>query len=395
MAFPAVSEAFAGVEVGALIRAGAEVEIATLRTASKRHKEILTQWRLGSLKVGRCGMRTALAFPIFAISNPWKVFRTMGWLIRSGYRRPLLLFKCLVFFPRMIEIFAEISRSPPDVLHLFWGHFPAVLGYMTRRWLPQTVVSTSLGAYDLLYDFPPAAEVARCADCVWTHAESNRPSIAALGVDPRKIHVAIRGIDLSLVPHPMPKRIPHRIVTAGRVIPEKGMEGVIRVVTSLAKRFPDSELVVIGDGPDRRRLEDIVSRLSTENRVVFRGAVSHREVFAILASASVFMLLSRWSSERLPNVVKEALSCGCICVVSKTPGIQELLTALKYPMVVDAEDLESATRLVSTVFENPDQFEGERKRGMEFSQSQLNADDVARRRLLVWRDAKHTVYQRA
>lgn len=385
MAFPAISEAFAGVEVRALTRQGAIVEVAALRPPGKDSVATLREWNVDTSTVSYYRARTLPAFFVYALASPVRTFSTLAWLVRFCYHRPVLLAKCLVFFPRLIEVFARASQRPPDVLHLFWGHFPSVLGYMVQRWLPQSVVSVSLGAYDLLYDFPPSRRVARRADCVWTHAEANRQAILALQVDPSRVHVAIRGVDLSVIPQRRPARAPHRVTTAGRLIPEKGMGEVMRAVASLAGTYPDIELVVLGDGPDRGRLEGLAVALGISERVLFRGAVTHREIFEVLCGTSVFMLLSCWSSERLPNVAKEALSCGCLCVLSRTPGIEEILTDLQFPMVVEADDWRGAAALVAEVFDTPARFEPDRRRAVEFSLRCLDADEVARRRLDVWR----------
>ena len=54
-----------------------------------------------------------------------------------------------------------------------------------------------------------------------------------------------------------------------------------------------------------------------------------------MAESDIFLFLSSKAGERLPNVVKEAMLSGCICIVSNTPGIDELIEDGKTGFIID------------------------------------------------------------
>lgn len=382
--FPEVSEAFAGVEVRSLLRTGVDVSVFSLRRRRRFSSALLSQWGMSQLHTSYFSAASFASTIRLILGQPSRALWSLSWLVRSAWRRPSLLLRCLVLLPRIFQIFVQAQAARPDVVHLFWGHYPAVLGMMLHKWLPETVVSLSLGAYDLLYEFPPTIELASLADCVWTHADHNRKRLLELGVDPQKLRVAVRGVDLRLLPADCRSKNRRKIVTAGRMIKGKGMEYVLRSIAQIKPIFDDVQLVLLGDGDDRPRLERLAKSLQLTDNVTFRGNVSHESVFEELADASVFMLLSEWYAERLPNVVKEAMACRCICIVSDTPGIMEIMQPFQHKFVVRASDWMSAADCISSVFREPELFELDRDAGERFARLYLDSDEVARTRIAAW-----------
>lgn len=72
-------------------------------------------------------------------------------------------------------------------------------------------------------------------------------------------------------------------------------------------------------------LQQLAEDLGVRDSVEFRGYVPHSQVYREMSQAELFLFFSK--DERLPNVVKEAMACRCLCLVTKTPGIEELITS--------------------------------------------------------------------
>jgi glycosyltransferase involved in cell wall biosynthesis len=175
------------------------------------------------------------------------------------------------------------------------------------------------------------------------------------------------------------------IVTVARLVREKNTASVLRACELVRRRFADMRLIVIGDGAERAELEFLAAQLELGDAVSFTGALDQSEVWSHLSTASVFVLLSVSPAERLPNSVKEAMACGCICVVSRTPGIEELVDAGE--SIVDAFDVRAAADRICAVFAQPERFEGERRHNRAVIAGRFDAAVVARTRLAAWRDA--------
>jgi glycosyltransferase involved in cell wall biosynthesis len=387
MVFPWPSEAFAGVEVRALRDCGARVRVRALRGRHARAAELLRDWRVADVDVSSAtaaGVARGLAV---AVRHPLVTAEAIGWLLARSWRRPLLAARCLLLALRMLEVFAECRRRPPDVLYLFWGHYPSLLGHLVLRRLPGVHVAQSLGAYDLVYHFPPAADLGRRAHSLWTIARCNLPAFAAQGLDPARVRVAPHALDFSQVPPPTAGREPLALVTVARLEENKGLDDVLRMAAAVRAAGHDLRVTVIGEGPDRRRLQVLAASLGIGAAVVFTGSIPHSDVYGHLRGAALFALLSRSPAERLPNAVKEALVSGCLCVVTRTPGIEDLLVGIQHPMVVEQGDWRAAVDHVLAVLADPGRFEPDRARGREHMLQHFDARAVARERLRVWAGA--------
>lgn len=107
---------------------------------------------------------------------------------------------------------------------------------------------------------------------------------------------------------------PATAVFAGRLVYLKGAELAIRAVA----RTPDWHLRIFGQGPERSRLERLVSDLDVEHRVSFRGWVQRDELLREMRDADVFLFPSL--HDQAPWVVSEALGCGLPVICCDSGG---------------------------------------------------------------------------
>jgi glycosyltransferase involved in cell wall biosynthesis len=353
MTFPSPSETFVANDVGALRRLGVDVSVHALRGPRRESERLLRERGLAGFEVSHGTAIHIFRGVVLVLVRPQLAASVTLWVIKHSGGRAVHVVKGLALLPRILELFQRLERKPPDVVHIFWGHYPATFGWLVLEHTPEIVLSLSLVAYDLDCGFPGSMEVARRAHLVSTCATANVRSIAAGGMSPDSVHVYLHGIDRDKVEGRRFEKTPHRIVTAGRLIPDKGMDDVIRAFARLVAVHRDAELIVLGDGSERRRLEQLAVTLGVADSVTFRGHVPHDEVFEELARAELFLFLSRHRSERLPNVVKEAMACRCLVVTTATPGIEELLIAGVHGWVIAGAWEQAAERAVY-VFDNPE-----------------------------------------
>ena len=126
-----------------------------------------------------------------------------------------------------------------------------------------------------------------------------------------------------------------RLVTAGRLVPWKGIGGVIAAVEDLRATYPEASLTIVGDGPDRRSLEAYaLARLKTG--YTFTGQLSHQDTLAVIADADLFVLNSTY--EGLSHLLIEALSLGKPVVATRVGGNVELIEDGVNGLLVEARD---------------------------------------------------------
>ena len=162
----------------------------------------------------------------------------------------------------------------------------------------------------------------------WTDGYiANSSDVAAFvarahGVSADRVTVIRNGIDRSIFFPQTGEREDHspaRLGTVGRLEPEKGLDVLLAAIPRIvAEQEKPVELTVVGDGPERPRLE----RMARGLPVVFAGHMSApSDVAAFLRGLDVFIMPSRW--EGLPNALLEALACGVPAVATDVPGMKE------------------------------------------------------------------------
>jgi glycosyltransferase involved in cell wall biosynthesis len=105
------------------------------------------------------------------------------------------------------------------------------------------------------------------------------------------------------------------VVALGRLVPQKDYPTLLAAFTRVRASLP-ARLVIVGEGPLRRRLEALVSRLGLAGAVAFAGHADNP--FPYLAAADLQVLASR--SEGMPSALIEGLACGCPIVATDSPG---------------------------------------------------------------------------
>jgi colanic acid/amylovoran biosynthesis glycosyltransferase len=388
--FPVPSETFATNEVRALSTCGLSITVHGLRPARPDVARLLLDRGVAGIDVTHNSSGASTRGAIAALRRPGLLLRTLAWSLRVHRRRPRDLLVSLMLVPRAFDILMEIERLEPSVVHMYWGHYPTLVGYLVQQSLPEVVTSLSIVAYDLNREYGGAIDVARRADIVRTHARVNVPHVAQFtGITPDRIAVIYNGVDVAWVESISNgfKKIPHRIVATGRLIPEKGMDDVLKSFAAVRSRWPDATLVVAGDGPDLGRLRALSDALHVTDAVEFLGHVAHARVVEEMAKAEVFVLLSRYVGERLPNVVKEGMACRCLCVTTPTPGIEELVESGVTGYVVPMSAPETVSEIVDAVFSGRVETATITARALDHVRSHFDLNHTAPRFEELWRAA--------
>lgn len=112
---------------------------------------------------------------------------------------------------------------------------------------------------------------------------------------------------------------PPLVAYAGRLVPQKGVDVLLRAMPIVARRVPAARLLVAGEGPDRPRLESIMDALSLREHVIMAGHIARPQLDERLSAAWVQAVPSRYP-EPFANVIAEAMMRGTALVTTATGG---------------------------------------------------------------------------
>ena len=138
------------------------------------------------------------------------------------------------------------------------------------------------------------------------------------------------------------------IVFAGRLDIGKNVESAIAALARIADDVP-FVFIICGDGSHRRRVQRQASKLGIAHRVIVAGYVDY--VWQLLKRADAFVSMSR--CEGRPNVVLEAMACGCPIVASEIPAHREILDD-ETAFFARLDDVESASQVMKRALTDVD-----------------------------------------
>lgn len=187
-----------------------------------------------------------------------------------------------------------------------------------------------------------------------------KESLARDGYDPSSIHV------ISYFAHRPAEEDAAReggskVVVAGRLIPQKGMDHAIRALKELPAGV---RLTVVGDGPDRARLENLASILGIGERVEFAGELVPSEVDRVFRSANLLVVPSLYP-EPFGIVGIEAMARGLPVVAYDTGGISEWLSDGRTGILVPRARTDRLSDAMRSLLENPVQAARYGKEGLD------------------------------
>ncbi len=239
-----------------------------------------------------------------------------------------------------------------DVLDSHFGH-PDGIAAAFLAWVCRRPFTVTLRGNETMHAKHPAIRrmmgwALRRAARVITVSSRLGEFAVSLGVDPGRVVTIPNGIDPEIF-YPRDRQAcrenlgmreaAQHIVSVGYLIPRKGHHHVIEAVASMRSSGVDVELWILGnpgaEGAFADRLHELALRLKVADAVHFVPAVKQAELAGYMTAGDLLCLAS--NREGWPNVVHEALACGCPVVASDVGGVPDMLPSRKYGLVVPIE----------------------------------------------------------
>ena len=141
-----------------------------------------------------------------------------------------------------------------------------------------------------------------------------------------------------------------QFVTAGRLMPQKNQEMMIKAFAAVAKKHPDYQLVIYGEGPSRDKLEKLIEELGVTNQVLLPG--NKKNVHDLMKSAEAFVLSSYY--EGMPNALIEAMCLGLPCISTKVSGATDLILDHESGLLTEIDHQVEFEKAMLELIENPE-----------------------------------------
>jgi glycosyltransferase involved in cell wall biosynthesis len=325
---------------------------------------------------------TAFGYP-FALAFEWRAWRQLRHRIFAGeFDIVLRIVPMTAVLPSPFAFF--LRKGPiPFVIGPINGGLPFVKGFSQadsqKEW-----ISNLRGLYRFL---PFARSTYRHAAAIIAASSQTYAEFAVyrdkLFFVPEPGIARSRCSDDSRSPVPGAKI---QLIFVGYLIPCKACDLALRAAASLL-RNDVARFTVVGDGPERNRLEQLAKSLEIEKAVSFCGWVSHDEVLRRLRSADVLVFPS--VRDFGAGVVFEALATGAVPVVADFGGPGDIVhpeVGYKVPLTNESAFVAQMENILTELAHNRDLLERLRRQGMAYVRECLTWEAKAQAvtRVLSW-----------
>lgn len=230
-----------------------------------------------------------------------------------------------------------MQRFAPDFVIGYWVYPEGAGAIQAARKLGKPAVLGALGT-DINDRHGINAYLTRHAlhgadRIIFVSNDMRNRAISEYGVTPARCATVVNGINTSVF-HPQDQGACRSdlgvspdaslIVYVGRLIEAKGLRELILATDELRKSRPETRLVIIGEGTFKEQLKTMIQDRNLTAHVQLAGGLLPHVIAKWLNAANLLTLPS-WS-EGYPNVLVEALACGCPVVATTVGGIPEIVT---------------------------------------------------------------------
>lgn len=290
----------------------------------------------------------------------------------------------------MIAAWRLARRRQYDVVHVHWAMPHALFGWTVRAASRARMVTTFYGV-ELRWTKTALGPLkglliraAKTSDRVVAISRHTAEEVHLLtGVDAEVIPYGI-GLVSGAAAEPVPAAatgvIPFTVLFVGRLVERKGVDVLLNAAALLEPRH-DIRVIIVGDGPERGRLEAYAAGRGLGALVQFRGRVSPAELERAYASAQVCVLPavvdSRGDTEGLGVVLLEAMSYGVPVIGSDIGGITDIIADGTTGLLVPPGDPAALAATIERVLRDPELARRLAEAGYRRVQEQFTWDAIA------------------
>jgi len=331
---------------------------------------------------------TIIRFPYWFTASGQKLGGA-GGIVPSINRSFLAKVQLIPFFIfQFIVTMRTVKKEKIDLIHSHWvipqGFVGALVRFITG--IPH-VVSIHGTDIHLIHSYrithPFMNMVARCTNCITTNSSHTNQLLMDV-ISKKNINSSI--IPMGIYPEQFQSESPTsnkkelKILFVGRLIDLKGICHLITAMKTVISMIDNVHLKIIGNGPERVKLEQLTNVLGISSRVQFIDNTGREKLLLHYNDANLFVLPSitiNGQTEGLGVVLLEAMASGVPVIGSNTGGIPDIITDGVNGLLVPPGDPDALAAAIITILENPEMADKFTTEGLKTVKERFSWDKIS------------------
>ena len=362
--FPSLSETFVYREVQALRTKGLKVKTFSIsrpevhELSGEAKKFLKDTFYVFPLNFSRF----LLAHTWCLLTRPHRYFGTLWFCIMREHKTQKNRLRTFYHFCEAILIAKEVKRIGIKHLHAHFALNPTTVALVVSR-LVEVPFSFTAHANDIFCNPILLKEKIRAARFIIAISEYNKRFLNNIVCGPKsldRIHVVHCGVDVQRFSPQRYRKLSVKpiVLAVGRLVEKKGYPYLIRACKILVDKGYDFRCLIIGEGPQKGLLTQIIKETDLHEVVNLLGLVYQEHIREYFAKADIFVMPCIVDSDNdmdgIPVTLMEAMAMEIPTVSTSISGIPELVEHMKTGILVLPKNEVSLANAISTLIEKDD-----------------------------------------
>lgn len=281
--------------------------------------------------------------------------------------------RSLIAFPFMFLKALKLAKKS-DLIHAHIAYPSGIIAMLIKSLTKKPYIITSQG--DELMDYPEkkllkflkspikrSLKKANHIHCISKALFNNIKDF--FDINPKNITIIPNGVDLNLFNSAkkvdLKKKFKSKniLINVSRLTKKNNVESVIKAMTKLDK---NTRLIIVGDGPERKNLEQLAKKLNVQ--VIFTGNIDHKKIPSLIKGADIFIRTPR--TEGLGNVFLESMASNVPIIASPIGGILDIIKNNENGLLVNQNNVEEIASAIKKLLKDNNLREKLIKNGSKF-----------------------------
>ncbi len=184
------------------------------------------------------------------------------------------------------------------------------------------------------------------------------------------------------------KKNPKQLLFLGRLAGNKGCDYLVKAMPEILAKFPDTKLIICGDGEEKAHILDLVTQFDIGKSITFMGTATFERLVELYYASIAYVFPSINRLEAFGIVQLEAMANYTAVVASDIPGPNAVMEPGKSGLLVPKQDPHALAQAIMSLLSDPERAKAMGKRGRELVEQKYDWGVIADRIIDIYKEAK-------